>query len=197
MNWFEARRLRCARLKSRTHSVARERRIMARDWRLRHERKRRFARCRGQVQRAEAGPARLAGADGGRRRGDAHLGRRARARDRRHRRYLPAQDRQPGGAVRRRARLSQGSPHPGQHPHLDPPHQSHAGPSGRRHRDRTGAALAQLHEGSQDHSAGRGARPARCWKTSRPATTSTCSRSRCRAGTSTTAAITSAPATWW
>ena len=39
-------------------------------------------------------------------------------------------------------------------------------------------------------------RAARSWRTSRPATTSTCSRSRCRAGTSTTAAITSAPATW-
>ena len=151
---------------------------------------------RGQIQRAEAGPARLARHDGGGRRGDAHQRRRARARDRRHRRHLPAQDRQPAGAVRRHPGLSEGPPHPGQPAHLDPPHQHDDGQSGRRHRDRAGAALAQIHEGGQDHPAGRGGDRARCWRTSRPATTSTCSRFRCRAGTSTTAATTSAPATW-
>ena len=122
----------------------------------RHEHQRRSAPRRRQVQRAEAGPARLARRDGGGRRGDAHQRRRARARDRRHRRHLPAQDRQPGGAVRRHPRLPQGPPHPRQHPHLDPPHQHDDGQSGRRQRDRAGAALAQLHEGGQDHPAGRG-----------------------------------------
>ena len=70
----------------------------------------------------------------------------------------------------------QGPPRPGKPAHLDPPHQHDDGQSGRRHRDRAGAALAQVHEGSQDHSAGRRWRAARCWRTSRPATTSTCSR---------------------
>ena len=111
------------------------------------EHQRRSARGSRQIQRAEAGSARLARADGGGRRGDAHQRRRARARDRRHRRHLPAQDRQPAGAVRRHPGLSQGPPHPRQPPHLDPPHQHDDGHAGRRHRDRAGAPLAQVHEG--------------------------------------------------
>ncbi len=39
--------------------------------------------------------------------------------------------------------LSEGPPHPCKSAHLDPPHQHDHGQSGRRHRDRTGAALAQ------------------------------------------------------
>ena len=52
--------------------------------------------------------------------------------------------------------LSEGPPHPGEPADLDPPHQHDHGPSRRRHRDRAGAALAQVHEGGQDHPAGRG-----------------------------------------
>ena len=122
----------------------------------RHERERRSAPRGCQDQCVEAGPARLARRDGSGRRGDAHQRRRARARDRRHRRHLSAQDRQPGGAVRRHSRLPQGLPHPRQHPHLEPPHQHDDGQSGGRQRDRAGQALAALHEGGQDLPAGRG-----------------------------------------
>ena len=113
-------------------------------------------RSRSDFQCAEAGSARLARGDGSRRRGDAHQRRRARARDRRHCRHLPAQDRQSAGAVRRHSRLSEGPPHPRQPADLDPPHQHDDGQSGRRHRDRAGAPLAQIHEGGEDHPAGRG-----------------------------------------
>ena len=50
----------------------------------------------------------------------------------------------------------EGPPHPRQPAHLDPPHQHDDGQSGRRHRDRAGAPLAQIHEGGEDHPAGRG-----------------------------------------
>jgi 4-hydroxy-3-polyprenylbenzoate decarboxylase len=43
-----------------------------------------------------------------------------------------------------------GHRHPGEPAHLDPPHQHDDGQSARRHRDRAGAALAQIHEGGQD-----------------------------------------------
>ena len=41
------------------------------------------------------------------------------------------------------------------------------GHAGRRHRHRAGRLLAQIHEGGEDHPAGDGGEPARCWRTSR------------------------------
>ena len=53
-------------------------------------------------------------------------------------------------------------PHPRQHPHLGPAHQSHARPADRRlRRSSSSLLLAQLHEGGEEHRAGHGeVRPA-------------------------------------
>ena len=104
-------------------------------------------------QRPEAGPPRLAGADGGGGRARDHPRRRARRGDRRHRRHLPAYHGGAGGDVRRHPRLPARPPRGGEHPHLGAADQSHPRHAGRHERDGPRALLARLYEEPRDHSA--------------------------------------------
>ena len=82
----------------------------------------------------------------GRRRAESDQGRRAEGGDRRHRRHLSAQDGQPGGDVRRGARLPEGPSRHRQHPDLGAADQRRARAAAQRLRDGADPLVAQLHE---------------------------------------------------